>query len=81
MVPITIQIWCFDASGGRIEGVQALIVCVINLSIGGGAFLGGVVADYAGFAAVITVGALCASLSVATVLWLIIKHKQVVCES
>jgi predicted MFS family arabinose efflux permease len=81
MVPITIQIWCFDASGGRIEGVQALIVCVINLSIGGGAFLGGVVADYAGFGAVITVGALCASLSVVTVLLLIIKQRQVACES
>lgn len=81
MVPITIQIWCFDASNGRIEGVQALIVCVINLSIGGGAFLGGVVADYAGFGSVITLGVLCASLSVVTVLLLIVRQRHVVCES
>ena len=80
MVPITIQIWCFDASSGRIEGVQALVVCVINLSIGGGAFLGGIVADLAGFSAVMVAGAICAACSVATVLGLIVRQRQVACS-
>ncbi|EPM82383.1 carbohydrate transporter [Pseudomonas syringae pv. actinidiae ICMP 18804] len=51
MIPITTQIWCFDASNGRVEGVRALLVCVVNLSIGGGAFIGGLVSEGAGFTA------------------------------
>lgn len=59
MIPITTQIWCFDASNGRVEGVQALLVCVVNLSIGGGAFIGGLVSEGAGFSAAIVTGAVC----------------------
>ncbi|EGH29169.1 major facilitator transporter, partial [Pseudomonas syringae pv. japonica str. M301072] len=51
MNPITTQLWCFEASNDRVEGVQALLVCVVNLSIGGGAFIGGVVSGRAGFTA------------------------------
>jgi predicted MFS family arabinose efflux permease len=68
MIPITTQIWCFEASGGRVEGVQALLVCVVNLSIGGGAFLGGQVSGLAGFSAAIVTGAVCASLAVLMVM-------------
>ncbi|RMR35540.1 Carbohydrate transporter, partial [Pseudomonas savastanoi pv. glycinea] len=63
MIPITTQIWCFEASNDRVEGVQALLVCVVNLSIGGGAFIGGVVSGRAGFTAAIVIGAVCAALS------------------
>lgn len=76
MIPITTQIWCFDASKGRIEGVQALLVCVVNLSIGGGAFIGGIVAGYGGFDTAIVTGAVCAALSTMVVLLSIKRPKS-----
>ncbi|SDX66145.1 Predicted arabinose efflux permease, MFS family [Pseudomonas syringae] len=79
MIPITTQIWCFDASNGRVEGVQALLVCVVNLSIGGGAFIGGLVSEGAGFSAAIVTGAVCAALSVATVGMSLRRSKRVTC--
>ncbi|RMS42225.1 Carbohydrate transporter [Pseudomonas coronafaciens pv. garcae] len=79
MIPITTQIWCFDASNGRVEGVQALLVCVVNLSIGGGAFIGGLVSESAGFTAAIVTGAVCAALSMATVAWSLRRSPAVTC--
>ena len=69
MIPITTQIWCFEASNGRVEGVQALLVCVVNLSIGGGAFVGGYVSGYNGFTAAIVTGVVGAFLAMLVVLF------------
>lgn len=80
MIPITTQIWCFDASNGRVEGVQALLVCVVNLSIGGGAFIGGQVSGYAGFTAAIVTGAIGAALAMVVVLSLRGKAHRVACQ-
>lgn len=83
MIPITTQIWCFDASNGRVEGVQALLVCVVNLSIGGGAFIGGQVSGYGGFtAAIVTgaIGAIGACLAMLVVLGSLSGPKAVVCR-
>nr|WP_232913892.1 MFS transporter [Pseudomonas syringae] len=79
MIPITTQIWCFEASNDRVEGVQALLVCVVNLSIGGGAFIGGVVSGRAGFTAAIVIGAVCAALSMLTVMLAMRSSKPVSC--
>ncbi|SOP97781.1 MFS transporter [Pseudomonas syringae pv. syringae] len=79
MIPITTQIWCFEASNDRVEGVQALLVCVVNLSIGGGAFIGGAVSARAGFTAAIVIGAVCAALSVITVLLAMRSSRAVSC--
>lgn len=80
MIPITTQIWCFDASNGRVEGVQALLVCVVNLSIGGGAFIGGQVSGYAGFTAAIVTGAVGAALAMLVVLSLLGRPRAVPCQ-
>ena len=80
MIPITTQIWCFDASNDRIEGVQALLVCVVNLSIGGGAFIGGYVSGYGGFTAAIVTGAIGALLAMVVVLLSLAKPKSVACQ-
>ncbi|MFH7439487.1 MFS transporter, partial [Pseudomonas syringae pv. tagetis] len=66
-IPITTQIWCFEASSGRVEGVQALLVCEVNLSNGGGAFNGGVVSGRVGINPDIVIGAFCAEQSAKTV--------------
>ncbi|CZT29991.1 MFS transporter [Pseudomonas cerasi] len=79
MIPITTQIWCFEASNDRVEGVQALLVCVVNLSIGGGAFIGGVVSGRAGFTAAIVIGAVCAALSMLTVMLAMRSSRPVSC--
>jgi predicted MFS family arabinose efflux permease len=81
MIPITTQIWCFDASGNRVEGVQALLVCVVNLSIGGGAFLGGLVSGQGGFVAAIVTGAACAGLATVVVALSMRQAKTVSCEA
>lgn len=80
MIPITTQIWCFDASNGRVEGVQALLVCVVNLSIGGGAFIGGLVSGYAGFTAAIATGAVCALIATMVVLSSLMMPKKIACQ-
>lgn len=77
MIPITTQIWCFDAANGRVEGVQALLVCVVNLAIGGGAFIGGQVSGYAGFTAAIVTGAVGAALAMLVVLSLLGRSQTV----
>jgi len=81
MIPITTQIWCFDASNGRVEGVQALLVCVVNLSIGGGAFIGGLVSGSAGFTAAIMTGSGCALLATLVVLVSLRGPEPVSCQS
>jgi predicted MFS family arabinose efflux permease len=75
MIPITTQIWCFDASNGRVEGVQALLVCVVNLSIGGGAFIGGQVSGYGGFTAAIVTGVVGAFSAMVVVLFSLSRPK------
>ncbi len=80
MIPITTQIWCFDAANGRVEGVQALLVCVVNLAIGGGAFIGGQVSGYAGFTAAIVTGAVGAALAMLVVLSLLGRSRAVPCQ-
>lgn len=75
MIPITTQIWCFDASNGRVEGVQALLVCVVNLSIGGGAFIGGLVCGYGGFTAAIVTGVVGAFSAMVVVLFSVCRSR------
>jgi predicted MFS family arabinose efflux permease len=45
MQPIVTQSWMFDAAPGQLEGVQAVFVSAAQMSIGGGALLGGLVFD------------------------------------
>jgi predicted MFS family arabinose efflux permease len=48
MQPIVTQSWMFDAAPSQLEGVQAVFVSAAQMSIGGGALLGGLVFDHLG---------------------------------
>jgi predicted MFS family arabinose efflux permease len=57
MQPIVTQSWMFDAAPGQLEGVQAAFVSAAQMSIGGGALLGGLVFDHLGLDAAFLVAA------------------------
>jgi predicted MFS family arabinose efflux permease len=60
MLPIAIQSWMFGAAPQRLEAVQAIFVSTAQAAIGGGALLGGVLADNLGINSAMWFGALSA---------------------
>ena len=60
MLPISLQSWMFGAAPHKLEAVQALGVSTSQAAIGGGALLGGLLADNLGLASAMWLGALCA---------------------
>jgi predicted MFS family arabinose efflux permease len=59
-VPVTVQIWMYQASPDAYEGGSALFVAVFQIAIAIGAFVGGVVFDASGIAGALTAGGLLA---------------------
>jgi predicted MFS family arabinose efflux permease len=57
MLPIAIQSWMFGAAPHRLEAVQAIFVSAAQAAIGGGALLGGVLADSFGMGSALWLGA------------------------
>ena len=60
MLPISLQSWMFGAAPHKLEAVQAMGVSVSQAAIGGGALLGGLLADNLGLASAMWLGSLCA---------------------
>lgn len=60
MLPIAVQSWMFGAAPQRLEAVQAMFVSAAQAAIGGGALLGGVLADSLGTRSAMWLGALSA---------------------
>ncbi|QDL38711.1 MFS transporter [Rhodoferax sediminis] len=60
MLPIAVQSWMFGAAPQRLEAVQAMYVSAAQAAIGGGALLGGLLADSFGIASAMWLGALSA---------------------
>lgn len=58
MLPIAMQSWMFGAAPKQLEAVQAIFVSVAQAAIGGGALLGGQVADRLGISSALWLGAL-----------------------
>lgn len=60
MLPIALQSWMFGAAPQRLEAVQAMFVSTAQAAIGGGALLGGMLADKVGISGAMWLGALSA---------------------
>ncbi|OHV15721.1 MFS transporter [Methylorubrum extorquens] len=75
MVPIAMQSWLFGAAPHSVEGIQAVFVTVVQLSIGGGALVGGALADRAGVDAALVFGS-AAALSTGLLALAAMRHPK-----
>ncbi|HWA43269.1 MAG TPA: MFS transporter [Hypericibacter adhaerens] len=68
LLPIAIQSWIFAAAPDRLESVSALLVSVIQVALGSGALVGGLVVDHLGVPSALWLGGLCTLATTALIM-------------
>jgi predicted MFS family arabinose efflux permease len=67
-LPIAMRMFMFSAAPDRLESTAAVFVSVAQLSIGGGALIGGLIVDHVGLEATLWAGTVCTLLT-AVLVW------------
>lgn len=75
-VSVTAITWMIRAAPTQIEMATALNISIFNLSIGLGAFIGGILYDYNGIMSDLLVACLLTGMAAFLVLWSLIKYRQ-----
>lgn len=74
--PVCIQIWTFQAAPGKFEAASALMVTIFQISLACGAFIGGMLFDFAGPRTALAMGAVFCCLCALHILLIMGANRQ-----